>query len=227
MPDNHDTSAQDRSFWERTQTDEPAGPASADAPGANAEALGSPLDDLLAYRRLVGDPATEPPAGLATRMVSLLGRVRPDLISSDRPSLADQAVSALRRITASLSIDTATLAQGVAGLRGTTASQTRQVAFVSEAADLDLELTSGSSPDLPIFVTGQLGMTAVPTDQTIWFVPAGQVPATGEIEPAAIENTLEAAVDEDGYFRLTISPGDWVGLVEIGDAVVLFRDIRV
>jgi hypothetical protein len=34
-------------------------------------------------------------------------------------------------------------------------------------------------------------------------------------------------INEDGYFRLTLAPGEWVAVVDLDDAVVLFPGVRL
>lgn len=229
MTGNDKTTFSDQAFWDRVQTSPERPLATSERVGDEEVEVADALDQLVRYRRTIGDPESSPPVGLTRRMASLFGDVRPDLVIRRQPlsSLIDRAAGGVQRLTASMVIDTGTLVGGIAGLRAAADRRTRQVAFVSEVADLDLELTMMESAGMPWAVTGQLGMSTVPPEQTIWFVPAGQVPVSGDLEPRAVDEAVQAPVNPDGYFKVSLIAGDWVGFVEVGDAVVLFREIRV
>jgi hypothetical protein len=177
----------------------------------------SSLRHLAGLRLVAGGPLADVPPEMPATLSNLLSQVRPDLVP--QPQLLGTQLSAhLRRITATLLHDTG-LSPQVAGLRSGGDRRTRQLAFVSDVADLDLEV---SRVEDEFAVTGQLGMDSVPESLNIRFVPADQDP---------LETTrpggLSTVINEDGYFRLTLAPGEWVAAVDLDDAVVLFPGVRL
>lgn len=153
------------------------------------------------------------PEALNNNLYGLMHKVRPDLLSAHKSTSG--IIQQVSTILAELIHDTAIQPQ-VVGLRGD--SHTRQIAFVSDVADLDLEV---SPADQHFLVVGQLGMDELPDDLTIRFVPAEYDPLT-ELP----ETTRAATISEHGYFRLTIEPGEWVVAVDVDDAVVLFPGVK-
>ena len=229
MTGNDGTIASDQAFWDGVL-------ASKDRPAPGHERfsdedreVADALDHLLRYRGALGGPEFRPPVALSRRMASLFGAVRPDLVvrTPAQATVMDRVTNAVRRVIATMVIDTGAVAGGITGLRAASDRRSRQVAFVSDVADLDLELTRPEPDGKPWSVTGQLGMATVPPEQTIWFIPAGHVAMSGALEPTSVDDAIRAPIDRDGYFQVTLDPGDWVGLVEVGDAVVVFREIRV
>lgn len=173
------------------------------------------LRQLARYQATTGSVMTEPPPSLVERMVTLLPIVRPDLGSRTRPG--EGLLDRVRRFTAELLSDTGATPQ-LAGLRGG-GQRTRQLAFVSEIADLDLEVARF---DDAFSVAGQLGMDVVPPNLQIRFVPADQDPLAEEVT-----GLVQAAISTGGYFELSLTPGEWVAAVDIEDAVVLFPGVRL
>ncbi len=174
------------------------------------------LRQLARYQATTGGIMTEPTPSLVDRMAALLPIVRPDLADRARPGegLLDRA----RRFTAELLSDTGATPQ-LAGLRGGVDGRTRQLAFVSEVADLDLEVARFEDG---FSVAGQLGMDVVPPNLLIRFVPADQDPLAEEIT-----GSVRAAISNGGYFELSLTSGEWVAAVDIEDAVVLFPGVRL
>lgn len=154
------------------------------------------------------------PEELLRNLNELMQKVRPDLVpaASPRPGIVER----LQTIVAELMHDTAVQPQLV-GLRGN--SGTRQIAFVSDVADLDLEV---SPADEQFLVVGQLGMDSIPDNLHIRFVPADVDPIT-----EASETMRSTDVSDQGYFRLTIEPGDWVVAVDVNEAVVVFPGLKL
>jgi hypothetical protein len=171
------------------------------------------LDDT---RQLTG-PLPSLPDQLATTLETLLPRIRPDLVKPAAPSLIDRAREHVATIIADLIFDSAATPE-VAGLRGTS-GRTRQLAFVSDLADLDIELTPQDDAWL---VTGQLGLDDVPEGLIIRFIPAGEDPLD-----TAVSGAREADLTDEGYFSLTLPAGEWTAAVTMDDATIVFRDISV
>lgn len=176
------------------------------------------LRHLVNYQNTTGGSFVKPPRSLVTAMAGLLPRVRPDLLPKAHPSVTGRAIGRLRQITAQLILDTGATPY-MAGLRGGTDRRTRQLAFVSDVADLDLEI---APLDNAWSVSGQLGMDAVPRELRIRFIPADQDPL--EVNP---EGAVESSMSDQGYFGVTLTEGEWVAAVVIEDATVLFQGIRV
>lgn len=176
------------------------------------------LRHLVDYQNTTGGSMNEPPSSLVTAMTGLLPRIRPDLMPNARPSAANRVIDRLRQVTARLILDTGATPQ-VAGLRSGPDRRTRQLAFVSDVADLDLEL---APQDDAWSVSGQLGMDTVPPELRIRFVPADQDPLDSDPE-----GVVESAMSNQGYFGVMLTEGEWVAAVVIEDATVLFKGIQV
>lgn len=170
------------------------------------------LSGLSALRALEDVPPI--PDALNSTLTGLMSKVRPDLVP--RPENAPSIGERLKTIWAELLQDTALQPQ-IVGLRGE--SRTRQIAFTSDVADLDLEVSPSEDDFL---IVGQLGMDDVPHDLSIRFVPEGEDPLK-----EATDTTRAAQLSEQGYFRMNVSPGSWVIAVEIDDAVVVFPGIEL
>jgi len=181
-------------------------------------------EELMALRELVhygvttGGGLADVPESLMRRLTALMPVVRPDLIALRAPSVVDGLVERVRRYTANLILDSG-VTPYVVGLRGGGDQQTRQLAFVSEVADLDLEV---SNLEGTYSVAGQLGMDTVPSNLQIRFVPADQDPLAD-----MVTGLVQTAISQGGYFELTLTAGDWVAAVDIEDAVVLFPGVRL
>jgi len=180
------------------------------------EDLGA-LRELARYRATTGGVMAEVPSSLATRVAGLMPFVRPDLMARREP-FAEGLAARIRRITAELLLDSG-LPPQVAGLRSGGSGRTRQLAFVSEVADLDLEV---SQFDDAYSVAGQLGMDTVPPNLQIRFVPADQDPLADDVA-----GLVQTAISLGGYFELTLTAGEWVAAVDIDEAVVLFPGVRL
>lgn len=176
------------------------------------------LGELARYRTATGGVMAEVPRSLAVRIAGLMPAVRPDLTRPPRPSPVDGLVERVRRHTARLIFDSGAMPQ-VAGLRGSGNGGTRQLAFVSDLADLDLEV---SHLDGGYTVAGQLGMDVVPPNLQIRFVPADQDPLASDIA-----GLIQTPISTGGYFELMLTAGEWVAAVDFDDAVVLFPGVRV
>lgn len=166
------------------------------------------LRPLAGYRDTTGGIMIDPPVTLHTRLVGLFHNVRPDLVREHKSPLR-AAREAIRWLTAELIVDTGASPQ-LAGLRSAD-RRTRQIAFVSDIADLDLEVTPQDDTN---GVAGQLGMDNVPPGLVIRFNAA-------ENEP------VEAPVSEDGHFTVRLPTGDWTAAVHFDDVVLQFPDIRL
>lgn len=175
------------------------------------------LRELVRYRDTTGGLA-DVPQSLVSRLAGLLPIVRPDLVARGSPSAVEQLAGCIRRITADLLIDSGATPH-LAGLRGGVHQRTRQFAFVSDVADLDLEV---SQLEGGYTVTGQLGMDTVPPNLRIRFVPADEDPLADQVAGA-----VQSPISNGGYFELTLTAGEWVAAVEIDDAVVLFPGVRL
>lgn len=157
------------------------------------------------------------PDRLATTLDTLMPRIRPDLVRPAAPSLIDRVRERAAAIVADLIFDS-TATPEVAGLRGT-ADRTRQLAFVSDLADLDIELAPANDEWL---ITGQLGMDDVPEGLVIRFIPAGEDPLAPDIPVAH-----ESSISTEGYFSLALPSGAWTAAVTMDDATIVFQDISV
>ncbi len=176
------------------------------------------LRELARYETTTGGVLAEAPPSLVNRMAALMPRVRPDLIARPTPSVVELVAGTARRVIAELLLDSGATPQ-VAGLRSGSDRRTRQLAFVSEVADLDLEVTPA---DDMCSVAGQLGMERVPPNLQIRFVPADQDPLVDDVP-----GLVKSAISRGGYFEVTLTAGEWVAAVEIEDAVVLFPGVRL
>lgn len=176
------------------------------------------LRELARYETTTGGVLAEAPASLVGRLAALMPRVRPDLITRPDPSVVELFAGKARRVIAELLLDSGATPQ-VAGLRSGTDRRTRQLAFVSDVADLDLEVTQAHDA---CSVAGQLGMESVPPNLQIRFVPADQDPLVDDVP-----GLVQSAISQGGYFDVTLTAGEWVAAVEIEDAVVLFPGVRL
>ena len=183
----------------------------------SCQELAFTLRQLVQYQATTGGGLIEPPLALVAEVTGLLAKVRPEL-PADRVQTASSLVKRLQRVVASLILDTRATPQ-LAGLRGASGPRTWQLAFVSDLADLDLEV---SSKEAAYSLAGQLGMDKVPTGLRIRFVPTDQDPLSDDVRGA-----IEAEIQERGYFSVALPASDWVAMVEIDDAVVLFPGIRL
>lgn len=175
------------------------------------------LGQLARLQAVAGGALAEPSAAVTVQASGLLARIRPDLLSQSQ-AMSDKMRLRLRRVAASLLIDTG-LAPQVAGLRADADRHTRQLVFSSEVADLDLEV---SFLDDVFSVAGQLGMDVVPENLSIRFVPADQDPLAD-----GVPGVRETRISNQGYFNLSITAGDWIAAIEIDDAFVLFPGVRL
>lgn len=166
------------------------------------------LRPLASYHATTGGGMVDPPPTLESRMTSLFRQVRPDLVR-ERWSPVKAAREAIQRITAELVMDTGATPQ-LAGLRGAD-RRTRQIAWVSDIADLDLEVTEQGGTSV---IAGQLGMDDIPPRLVITFTATG-------IDP------VEAQISADGHFTVNLPAGDWTASVQIDDAVLQFPGVRV
>lgn len=154
------------------------------------------------------------PNQLSHNLNGLLQKVRPDLVPTSTPGSG--VIRHLQTILADLIHDSAIQPQ-VVGLRGE--SSTRQIAFVSDVADLDLEV---SPEDNRFLIVGQLGMDELPESLSVRFVPSDADPLA-----EAHEAMHSATISENGYFRLNLDSGEWTVAVDIDDAVVLFPGVKL
>ena len=162
-----------------------------------------------------GDLATLSDQQMAT-LSGMFGKYRTvkSTASETRPSMLQR----LQVIMAELLHDTGGQMQ-VAGLRSGASSNTRQVAFVSDVADLDLEITK---TDSTFAVVGQVGMDDVPSGLDVSFVPADQDPLNSDSD-----QTVTAPVDAQGYFQLQVEGGEWTISLKVDEAVILFPGVTL
>jgi len=175
------------------------------------------LRQLARFQATTGGVLVEPPELVTFEASRLMSHIRPDLVAQP-PSLSDKMRDRLREVAASLLHDTGLTPQ-VAGLRAEADRRTRQLVFASDVADLDLEVSRLNDQ---YAVTGQLGMDVVPENLSIRFVPADQDPLDLDVT-----GVVETGISKQGYFTLSIDPGDWTAAVEIEDAVVLFPGVHL
>lgn len=167
------------------------------------------LNGLFALRTIEDVPPV--PGTLMSTLNGLMEKVRPDLVRQAPAGVS--VMERIRTIVAELLQDTALNPQ-IAGLRGETS--TRQIAFTSDVADLDLEV---SPADDEFLVVGQLGMDEIPQDLHIRFVQTNN--------DARSEAANTALLSNQGHFRLNVAPGTWDISVEIDDAIVMFPGIQL
>ncbi|HEV2529849.1 MAG TPA: hypothetical protein VGT61_15505 [Thermomicrobiales bacterium] len=221
MTRRDDTTEQDERFWARAG----GNVSSDDAWIDQDEEVNEVLSHLLHYRESPLAVGPEPDQRLRNRMSALLGQVRPDLIRQPQPGPIAAAGQRLRRVFGELIMDSANAGLAVTGLRSAS-PRTRQITFVSDVADLDLELAP--SDDGTIWsISGQLGLDEITSDLILWFIPASRVPAPADFEPGEIEGAVSTRLGADGSFLISLPAGDWTAMSEIGDAVVLFREVRI
>ena len=159
---------------------------------------------------------TDPPASLQRNMIGLYGRIRPDLAAQGRFS-STSSLDQLKKVWAICTLDSR-LAP-VAGLRSAITDNPRQLAFTSEVADLDLEITQQGSRFL---VLGQLGMDVVPPGLSIQFVPTSQL-----LSSHRPIDSVDAAIADRGHFQLTLDSDDWVAVVAFDGVLVVFPKVEV
>lgn len=182
-------------------------------------------EDLETVRHLARYQAATGPAGFLAppdpvdeALLSLFATVRPDLVPASSPSPISRVADRLRVITAELFSDSGASPQ-LAGLRSDGPQKTRHLAFMSQVADLDLEITEAE----PAWsVAGQVGMDQVPSDLSIRFVPAHLDPAT-----AGPPEIISAPVSDAGYFSVSLSAGEWSAAINVDDATVVFPGVRL
>lgn len=167
------------------------------------------LRQLAHAHETTGESLAEPPPHLRASLINLFGKVRPDLTSA-RQHPADQMREAMRRIFAELIFDSGEVSQ-LAGLRSGGARSSRQLAFTSDVADLDIEI---AAHDTGATLHGQLGMDEVPAELVITFTDADHSP-------------VSALVDPEGHFTATLPAGDWTATVRIDDVRLVFPSIRL
>lgn len=172
---------------------------------------------LATTRDTTGATLPELPDTLTASLNTLLPRIRPDLVPKASPSRIDRIRDRATMILAELILDSAAT-PGLAGLRGVD-DRTRQLAYVSDLADLDIELTPSDGDWL---ITGQLGMDVVPQELEIRFIPADADPLAGDLHDAH-----SASLSDEGYFELRLPSGTWLAAVTMDDATIIFRDIAI
>lgn len=172
---------------------------------------------LARARETSGGTLSELPDTLAATLDGLLARIRPDLVPAKAPSIVERIRDRATTILSELVHDSGAT-PAVAGLRGA-GDRARQLAFVSDVADLDIELTP-SGDDWAM--TGQLGMDAVPEGLVIRFLPASADPLDEDVP-----GTRTATISGDGYFDLVLPSGRWLAAVTMDDATIVFRDIAI
>ncbi len=131
------------------------------------------------------------------------------LLRDSRPGALERLEEGLRRIVASLDFDTR-LTPAVAGIRG--AATAAQVAFSSEAGDLDIEIT--------------------PAGVENWRI-AGQVDADedGDWSVTIVDRATDAPVREldarDGAFRTTLAAGSYTLRLRRGDVEIEVGPLQI
>lgn len=176
------------------------------------------LRHLARFQDTTGGTLQRTPDPVDHALVSLFATVRPDLVRTPAPSPLSRIAERLRIITAELFHDTAASPQ-LAGLRGDGPQKTRHLAFMSQVADLDLEVTP---QDDEWSVAGQIGMDDVPSNLIIRFMPANLDPAESDAP-----GIVTAPVSESGYFTLSLETGEWSAAVDLDDATVVFPGVRL
>ncbi len=172
---------------------------------------------LVSLREVAGGTLREPPVLVVQQTNALFTRIRPDLVQRD--SVSSTPISArLKQIWAQLVLDTGATPE-IAGLRSASDRRTQQFAFTSDVADLDLEVTRDGDV---CSVVGQLGMDTVPSGLTIRFVPADNRP----IEDA-LPDSHQAVILESGHFALLLPPAEWIAVVEIDNALIVFSGVQL
>lgn len=172
---------------------------------------------LARTRETTGGSLPEVPDALTACLEGLMPRIRPDLIPAKEPSLVERIRERATTILSELVMDSGAT-PAVAGLRGA-GDEARQLAFVSDVADLDLELTPAGEEWT---VAGQIGMDTVPEGLVIRFLPADADPLDDDVA-----GSFSAPISDDGYFSLLLPPGAWLAAVTMDDATILFRDIGI
>lgn len=175
------------------------------------------LRQLVRFQKTTGGSFRAASAPLTARLSGMLSEVRPDL-QVVREQSVGPLVERLRRVVGSLILDTGAMPQLV-GVRSSSDQQTRQLAFVSSVADLDLEVTKGAGS---FSVAGQLGMDTVPEGLRIQFIPSDQDPLCSNAR-----GMIEAEIQQHGYFSIELPAADWVAMVAMDDALVLFPSVRL
>lgn len=159
----------------------------------------------LAFAAMSHDDTVAPARAVRERANALFARPVASLVAD--------WIEDLRQVAATLLFDSA--AQPVqAGFRG--AAEARQLAYTSDEADIDVQVTRTGGPD------------------ALWTV-RGRARARGEAgAPSRValirsmgETIAEADVEPTGRFRLNVEPGTFELWVQVGDAAVCVAPLRI
>lgn len=189
----------------------------------------------------------EPPASLPVMAKGLFARVRPDLTASTPHSdgMIDKVTNApdkafgapldrLRRVVGDLAFDSFG-ASAFAGLRATEAGP-RHLAYQSELADLDLQITSplrSSADDAVWKVMGQFEFRTPSTGRVeIVFLLADRNVTDGSVGATAgtaadDARRVTAMVDDSGYFTVELPAGTWAACAVMDEAVLVFPEFML
>ena len=174
------------------------------------------LEQLARFKKLTGGQLAEIPAARTAELSMMLRKLRPDLggAKASEPTVVDR----IRTLWAELLHDTGGQLQ-LAGLRSDSNPDTRQIAFVSDIADLDLEVSTVNDQQM---IVGQLGMDELPTGLTIKFVPSSEDPLQ-----AGANEGQSGRIDDQGYFKVQLDSGKWIAVLRLDDAVILFPEVQL
>jgi len=130
------------------------------------------------------------------------------------PTLAERAVRGVRRIVAALEFDSRAT-PAMAGLRGPATEF--QLAFTSEVANVDLDMSPGRSGDGSRWVLrGQVDSEAPAAVRSATLCPIGSP------EPVA-----RATLDESGLFKMEVPSGSYELTLEMGQTSLAVGPIQV
>ena len=188
-----------------------AGPA-ADAVAAHIGGCPGCAATVARYRgvaaAVAADDSVPPPAAIVARAKAIFPRREP---------AAAGALAALRRVVADLTFDSRG-GFALAGVRsgGGGSGRAYQLAYESEAGDLDLQLEPPAAPDARWRLLGQVGLDDdLPGIRVALAAPGGDAPLA------------ETEADPHGVFDLAAVPGTYDLSVALPTAVIVVPNLDV
>ena len=154
---------------------------------------------------VANDDSVAPPAAFLARAKGIFPR---------RPREATGPLAALRRVVATLSFDSRS-GLALAGYRGGAAAG-YQLAYESDAGDVDLQLEPGAAPAAPWRLLGQVGVDDETPGIRVVLAPVGAA------APAA-----ETEADPHGVFSAQVMPGTYEMTVTLPTAVMVVPELEV
>lgn len=155
---------------------------------------------------VAGDDGITPSPALLARAKAIFPRPQRE---------ATGPLASLRRVVAKLNFDSRG-GLALAGYRGSAAAAGYQLAYESEAGDLDLHVEPAGDPAAPWRLLGQVGVD----EET----PGIRVALA---QPGAASPAVEADVDRHGVFATEVTPGKYELTITLPTAVVVVPELEV